>query len=108
MSVNSYRKGRRNEKKTQAYLEDRGWQVYTAPPGYRINRDIFHKFDHIARKNRKLKFIQTKTNYISPKHIQEYFELSMPDNVDVEVWVWKDRAKHPLVYTKDDKLSTTP
>jgi hypothetical protein len=96
--MNSRAKGKRNELKTQKWLEGQGYIVYSAPVmQYRVNNDIFHLFDHVATNHDKVLFVQTKSNRCPKKVRDAISNFTLPENSEKVVVIWVDRQKEPIV-----------
>lgn len=116
-TMNTNNKGRRNEKKTEAWLQERGFVVQTtARSSYRgRNNDFFGLFDHIAVGNSVVKwitatknstmlvsfavgetlFVQTKSNRKPPKKYIEQIR-NFPATHKL-IFIWHDRVKEPEI-----------
>lgn len=119
--MNTNNKGRRNEKKTEAWLLERGFVVQTtARSSYRgRNNDFFGLFDHIAVSTNPLMpilkggvtgkvadwdafiepgeavFVQTKSNRKPPKkYIEQIRDFPAKHKL---IFIWHDRIKEPEI-----------
>lgn len=110
--MNTVAKGRRNENKTHAWLEERGFIVETTQrSSYRGNsNDFFGCFDHIAVPTDKVNwqgtdtsilFVQTRSNVKGDtKEIEEWItKLEEGLVCCILIFVWKDRVEHPIIYS---------
>lgn len=89
--VNKVAKGSRNQLKTRKYLEKSGWMVYTVPRVMFLkNHDIFGLFDHVAFRDGKLRFVQTKTNSCAKSVKVAIREFQLSEDVLKEVFIWHD------------------
>jgi len=116
--MNTNNKGRRNEKKTEAWLQERGFIVQTtARSSYRgRNNDFFGLFDHIAvveggltlsqddaaslgigymANQHAAVFVQTKSNRKPPKkYIEQIRDFPAQHKL---IFIWHDRVKEPEI-----------
>lgn len=84
-------KGARNERKTQRYLEAIG---YTTCRSAASNGP----FDVIAWNETHVLFIQVKSNRPPrPVEMEALEQELVPRSAHKQVWIWKDRAREPIV-----------
>lgn len=90
--MNTAAKGRRNERKTERYLQALGYSTISS----RASRG---KVDVVAWNAVELRVIQVKSNADSlGAAVREGLELlPVPPNGRVEVWWWRDRARTPRI-----------
>ena len=93
--INARNKGRRNEVKTQQWLEARGWTVF------RIFQPMYHKqgpIDMIAvsQDGCTTLFIQSRTNQWGSLKELRSLNVSQRTISQKEVWRWDDGATEPL------------
>lgn len=93
-TINTVKKGNKNQNKARKLLEKRGWLVYTAIRVRFHEIDIWGLFDIIAHKDGYIKLIQVKSNHC-PKEVIDRIKAFCTDGVFVtrEVWVYKDYSK---------------
>lgn len=109
--MNTNNKGRRSEKKTEAWLQERGFIVETTVrSSYRGSNDFFNLFDHIAVSGKNTVqigewsifshatiYVQTKSNRKPPK---DYIEkIRQFPALHKFIFIWKDRQKEPTILT---------
>ncbi len=118
--INTNAKGRRSEKKTEKWLEDRGWVVQTTRrSSYRGgSNDFFNLFDHIAvckddtvtingnetpSKKRRVAssffegsvlFVQTKSNRVTKDVIEKIDDFPARNKA---VFIWHDNKEEPEI-----------
>lgn len=86
-------KGNRNEVKAVKELETNGWLVYRVKGATRFNKnvDIFGLFDIVAKKGKKIKWVQVKSNRRPPMEPFKVFKDTYCSSYEsVEVWVYRD------------------
>lgn len=86
-------KGNRNERKCVLELEKDGWLVYRVKgtTKFNLNCDIFSLFDICARKGKKIKWVQVKSNKKpNLKPFKEFYDRYCNEYESVQVWVMKD------------------
>lgn len=125
--INRSAKGKRNEKKTENYLEDLGFIVESVKQVKSFSsRDLFGLWDHIAIaqeyvsleveniNNKKLKmtmafipgdtlYIQTKTNN-KPSSNAMVDHIYSKNNSHKLLVVWKDRIKEPRLISLNEAI----
>lgn len=129
--INTVAKGRRNEKKTEKWLEERGWLVQTTRrSSYKGgDNDFFGLFDHIAvvkdiscqiRHSKKVRggyiwegkkesffsgttlFVQTKSNRLTKKVAEKIMDFPARNKA---VFIWHDGKAHPEIYLYLERYS---
>lgn len=85
-----------NEKRAEDDLIADGYRTWRTRRQRFGNMDMFGLFDVVAvhpKPGMMMRFIQVKTNYVSPKVLKAIREFPMPSECLKEVWVWKSKAR---------------
>jgi hypothetical protein len=91
--------GNANEKRTEAYYENLGYQVETTKRGKYSGNDFFGLFDHFVVGANDIRLVQTKTNTLpSPAYREKIKAFVVPSGTIKEIVVWKDDNPNPLIY----------
>ena len=90
----SKRKGSRQELRTRHFLENLGYNCTKSSASLGL-------FDIIAISRKEVKLSQVKSNRMPPREemeaLKEFAEDSCPDVCTIEIWIWKDRVRLPIV-----------
>lgn len=94
--MNTAAKGKRNEVKTERYLQERGYLVHSTRRSARGGDDFFDLFDHIAvHTSGTILFVQTKSNRIPPPAYRKLIEdFPAPGK---QLFIWYDRVPEPRI-----------
>lgn len=98
MGRRNKRKGSRNEIKTRNRLRLYGFHVVKAGGSLGV-------FDLIAFNAVEIKFIQVKSNRpAGPAERESMIAMrhELPPNSSIELWVWQDRARNPIIKRNDE------
>jgi len=101
--MNSRTKGAKSERECREELKYGGYKVFSPQKTSRFgSQDIFGKWDVIAIKGNKLRFIQVKTGDTKGflKVLKSWAESHPVPNVTWELWVRKDMIKDKRKWVK--------
>lgn len=88
-NMNTHRKGRNNENHAANILSFQGWEICRPNWTRHGEKDFFNRWDLMAVKDGKIKWVQVKTNRLPPPAERERLsDFQGPG--ELELWVFYD------------------